>query len=305
MGFFRNDNDDDEYRGQTGDPFRDAVNGWDMGSNPTSNDNYIIEPDEPSIDTSKRDEYSKKAWDYYMDFREEDALRYINLALELDNDNSRNWNKKAIILEALKRYPESEECYDKSLELAFDNLVSDNEIRMLYDWAYVLIDESKTLPNGLNKLEKAKEINKKALETRPGINSEESIDKYLDQRDAINRHISNEREYLKNLETLKSIEKSELFTIAGTYYHNNIDITPGMPLKLVKEPENEFDRDAIAVYAGDVKIGYVANSASTKHELTSSSSELKDNIHDTAQAICLFNLQRHSDAQFLIGKIIE
>lgn len=57
---------------------------------------------------------------------------------------------------------------------------------MLYDWAYVLIDESKTLPNGLDKLEKAKEINKKALETRPGIKSEESIDKYLNQRDTIN-----------------------------------------------------------------------------------------------------------------------
>ena len=148
-----------------------------MGSNSTSGDNYGIMPDEPSIDTGKRDEYSKKAWDYYMDFKEEDALRYINLALDLDSDNARNWNKKAIILEAMKRYPESEECYDKSLELAFDNLVCDNEVRMLYDWAYVLIDESNTLPNGLDKLEKAKEINKKALETRPGIKSEESIDK--------------------------------------------------------------------------------------------------------------------------------
>ena len=79
-----------------------------------------------------------------MDFKEEDALRYINLALDLDSDNARNWNKKAIILEAMKRYPESEECYDKSLELAFDNLVSDNEVRMLFDWAFLLIDESKT-----------------------------------------------------------------------------------------------------------------------------------------------------------------
>ncbi len=276
-----------------------------MGSNSTSGDNYGIMPDEPSIDTDKRDEYSKKAWDYYMDFKEAEALRYINLALDLDNDNARNWNKKAIILEAMKRYPESEECYDKSLELAFDNLVIDNEVRMLYDWAYVLIDESKTLPNGLNKLEKAKEINRKALETRPGKNSEESIDKYLDQRDAINRHISNEREYLKNLETLKSIEKSELFTITGTYYNNNIDITPGMPLKLVREPENEFDRDAIAVYAGDVKIGYVANSDSTKHELTSKASELKDKIEDTTQAKYLLYLKRYSDIEFHIGRIIR
>ena len=158
----------------------------------------------------------------------------------------------------------------------------------------------------MNKLEKAKEINKKALEVRPGINSEESIDRYLNQRDTINRHISNEREYLKNLETLKSIDKSELFTITGRFhYESSADLAPGMPLKLVREPENEFDGDAIAVYAGDVKIDYVANNGSTKHELTSSSSDLKDEIQDTARAKYLLHLKRNENIDFHIGMIIN
>lgn len=32
-----------------------------------------------------------------------------------------------------------------------------------------------------------------------------------------------------------------------------------MKLKLVKEPDNSYDKDAIAVYIGSDKVGYVAN----------------------------------------------
>lgn len=46
------------------------------GSSPTSCDDHGTEPDygsdESSINTDKRDEYSKKAWDYHMDFKEEE-----------------------------------------------------------------------------------------------------------------------------------------------------------------------------------------------------------------------------------------
>ena len=115
--------------------------------------------DEPDtvIDTRfiKRDEYSKRAWDYYMDFKEEDALYYIDLALDLDGRHANNWNVKAIILEAMKRYGESEECYNRSLELSKQPLVCDNKARMLRVWARHLLEESKELPNGLAKLKEA------------------------------------------------------------------------------------------------------------------------------------------------------
>lgn len=312
--FFRddndNDNDDDEYRGPTGDPLHDAVYGWDVESCSSEDYDYGTETDFEDygtiIDTGKRDEYSEKAWDLYMKFKEAEALRYINMALNLDESNPNNWNIKAIILQAMKRYSESEKCYDRSLELSFDNLVCDNKVRMLYDWASDLIQESKKVPNGLEKLEKAKEINIRAITSRPGENSEEDLDKYLHQRDSINYCINYEREYLKNLETLKSFDKEELFTIAGMiHYKKSIDLAPGVPLKLAREPDNEHDRDAIAVYYNDEKVGYVANSPSTKHESTSSASELKDKIQDTCEAYLLFHLERYADIHFSIGRIIR
>ena len=251
----------------------------------------------------ERDEYSKRAWDYYMDFKEADALYYIDLALDLDGRHANNWNKKAIILEAMERYEESEECYNKSLKLSNKPLVCDNKARMLRVWARHLLEESKELPNGLAKLKEALEKNRKAIDALPQSNSEENIDDYLRQRDSINFYIDYEKKYRRNLETLKRFSKDELFTIAGKEYYKNIAI--GMPLKLIKEPDNEFDRDAIAVYAEGEKVGYVANSSYTKSELTSSASQLQDKIQDTALGCYLLYLDRYADVQFRIGRIIK
>ena len=253
----------------------------------------------------KRDEYSKKAWDYYMDFNEEDALYYIDMALDLDKSHSNNWNIKAIILEGVNRFEESEECYDRSLKLFRSPLVCDNKARMLRAWAGNLLEESKDLPNGLNKLEKALEINRKAVDALPA-NTKENVDDYLRQKESISFYINYENEYQKNLETLKKYSKDELFTISGRrFYKNNINLTPEMPLMLVKEPENVHDRDAIAVYAEDEKIGYVANNIYTKSELTSSASELQDKIQNTAEASYLLYLDRYADIHFPIGRIIK
>lgn len=48
-----------------------------------------------------------------------------------------------------------------------------------------------------------------------------------------------------------------------------------MKLKLVKEPDNSYDKDAIAVYVGSDKVGYVANSSKTNFSKSSMASELK------------------------------
>ncbi|MER2014455.1 MAG: hypothetical protein ABS871_07475, partial [Methanobrevibacter sp.] len=236
MGIFFRDDDDnneEEYTGQTGDPIHDAIYGWDLGSGSSSDDDHIEETGGgPAIDFAERNSYAKKAWDYYMDFKEEEALHYIDMALDLDRNYSKGWNIKAIILEGMKRYKESEYCYDISLNLSFQNLVCDNKIRMLYDWASKLIEEAKKLPNGLKKLEEAKEINIRAISSRPGENSEEDLDKYLHQRDAINSYINQEKEYQRNLETLNKYSKDELFTITGRQFYENVTPTPGMALKL-------------------------------------------------------------------------
>ena len=55
------------------------------------------------------------------------------------------------------------------------------------------------------------------------------------------------------------------FTLTGTnYYYGSDYLKPGMTVKLIKEPDNEHDKEAIRVeYKGLGKIGYVANSPYT------------------------------------------
>ena len=44
-----------------------------------------------------------------------------------------------MILEAMERFEESEECYDKSLELSQQSLVCDNKARMLRAWQVIYL----------------------------------------------------------------------------------------------------------------------------------------------------------------------
>ena len=286
----------------TTDGWMDAQN-WGHGFDDDDDENGWTGRDLPD---PRIEEYGKKAWDLYMDFKEEEALRYIDMALDLDDGHANNWNRKAIILEGMKRYAESEECYDRSLRLCAQNLVYDNKARMLYDWAVHLREESKKMANGMDMLNDANDKVMKAMKALPGENSEEDLDRYLRLRDSIKFYIDYERKYQANLEALRKYDKNELFTITGMHsYKNDVNLAPGMPLKLVKEPDNEFDRDAIAVYAQDEKIGYVANKDHTKSELTSSASELQDEIDDTAQGSYLFFLDRYAEIQFHIGRIVK
>ena len=94
--------------------------------------------------------------------------------------------------------------------------------------------------------------------------------------------ISND-EYLNKLKTFKACSKDELFTITGRkFYKKNIKLTPGMALKLVKEPDNDY----------------------TRYKSTSSASELQDKIQNTAQGSYLLSFYSF-DGEFPIGRIIK
>ncbi len=60
----------------------------------------------------------------------------------------------------------------------------------------------------------------------------------------------------------------------------NEEFEKGMKFKLLKEENNEFDADAIAVYLNDVKVDYVANSVRTDCSLTSEAKNIQ--IQDIA-----------------------
>ena len=76
--------------------------------------------------------------------------------------------------------------------------------------------------------------------------------------------------------------KKVYFTIAGTQYRYGSDfMKKGMKVKLIKEPDNEFDKEAIKVeMEGLGKIGYVANSWKTVIGESFSAGRLYDKIGD-------------------------
>lgn len=80
------------------------------------------------------------------------------------------------------------------------------------------------------------------------------------------------------------------FTIAGTqFYHGKDFFEKDMKVRLVKEPDNPFDKEAILVKVeglGDV--GHVANSPYTVVGESYSAGRLYDKIGDTAEGTVLY-----------------
>ena len=74
------------------------------------------------------------------------------------------------------------------------------------------------------------------------------------------------------------------FTVTGTSFRYGHDfMTPDMTVKLVKEPDNEIEREAIKVeLPGLGQIGYVANSVRTVIGDCYSAGRIYDKIGDTA-----------------------
>ena len=75
-------------------------------------------------------------------------------------------------------------------------------------------------------------------------------------------------------------------TLTGTkHYFGNDFLEKGTKIRLEKEPNNEYDKEAIqATYEGLGKIGYVANSSYTVIGESMSAGRLYDKIGDVAYA---------------------
>ena len=87
--------------------------------------------------------------------------------------------------------------------------------------------------------------------------------------------------------------KNIYFTITGTnhrYGHKFLE--PDMKVELVKEPDNEFDKEAIKVeIEGLGHIGYVANSPYTVVGESYSAGRLYDKMGDKAEGKVMYKLQ--------------
>ncbi len=84
------------------------------------------------------------------------------------------------------------------------------------------------------------------------------------------------------------------FTIAGTrFFYGRDFIEPGMKVTLVKDPENEYDSEAIKVeLRGLGTIGHVANSTNTVIGKSMSAGRIYDKIGDTAQGEVLYVMEK-------------
>ena len=83
------------------------------------------------------------------------------------------------------------------------------------------------------------------------------------------------------------------FTITGTnHYKGKSFFEKDMIVKLIKEPDNEYDREAIrAEVAGLGKVGYVANSPYTVLGESYSAGRLYDKIGDESAGTVLYVLE--------------
>ena len=84
--------------------------------------------------------------------------------------------------------------------------------------------------------------------------------------------------------------KKMYFTITGTkHYHGQEFLKIGMTVQLVKEPDNEYDKEAIKVMLkGLDKIGYVDNSPYTTLGDSFSAGRLYDKIGKAAEGKVLY-----------------
>ena len=82
------------------------------------------------------------------------------------------------------------------------------------------------------------------------------------------------------------MSKKIYVTLTGTkYYHGKDFLEPGMKLKLIKEPDNQYDNDAIRVeLPGLGKIGYLANSPNTVIGESLSAGRVYDHIGKKTEA---------------------
>ena len=83
-------------------------------------------------------------------------------------------------------------------------------------------------------------------------------------------------------------------TITGTEFRFGSEfLEKGMTVCLEKEPDNEYDKEAIKVTLEPLgTIGYVANSVKTVIGNTMSAGRLYDKIGDEAEAVILYNLDQ-------------
>ena len=237
---------------------------------------------------------SEKALKLKEEGKLKEALRIIDDALNENPNDFRNWNAKALILDSLSEYEKAIECFDNALKLNNSDFIKKDKANTLYNFAKVTF-----FPEG--DYEKAMNLIDYALDNLP---EDEDASEYLFLKAEIYESMGMPMEtrvyYLKaegefekanqlsaQMEFIKNSD-DVLITVSGTNFFKGLNpFENGRIFNLVKQPDNEHDRDAIAIFSADEQVGFVANSQYTLIDGVKSASEIKF-IDDNQKAEVVF-----------------
>lgn len=250
-------------------------------------ENYIVKDKE----YKKEDDESKvmnlilEAEDYVSSrYCYSEASDLADEVLAIDSSNSDAWNIKGLVNDHLEQYDESKKCFDKSIKYGGSQAVRDNKAFMIKGWVNTLDFES------ISDLNNAIALLDEAIDEIDSEDSEVWSEEYSTLKTKF-------QDQLEKMEELMKYPKGDLFTITGTqFYDIDFRLKKGRDLELRKEPYNKYDRDAVAVYHDNKKIGYVANKDTTAYKLTTQASQL--DIPNNIDAEFLLSIDR-----FFIGRI--
>ena len=237
---------------------------------------------------------SEKALKLKEEGKLKEALRIIDDALNENPNDFKNWNAKALILDSLSEYEKAIECFDNALKLNNSDFIKKDKANTLYNFAKVTF-----FPEG--DYEKAMNLIDYALDNLP---EDEDASEYLFLKAEIYESMGMPMEtrvyYLKaegefekanqlsaQMEFIKNSD-DVLITVSGTNFFKGLDpFENGRIFNLVKQPDNEHDSDAIAIFLADEQVGFVANSQYTLIDGVKSASEIKF-IDDNQKAEVMF-----------------
>ena len=263
-------------------PYLGYMNGDDDDERPPNQENSWAE---------KSEKYSDMAWQLRNDGDFENALIYINKALEIKPSNINYLNTKGIILDDMCRYEEAIVYFDRALKFVpKDKVILLNKanctLRML---RIKKVTQSYTRKD-LDTINEALKILPDNEDNYSFLHMKGLILESLGER--VNAKIcyllaSKMYDKVEKIESQLKILKNSKYAfiaITGTrYYHNFTPFKEGVYMDLVKEPDNIHDRDAIRVEIDGETVGYVANSEYTLIEGVKSASDIRNTISKRAK----------------------
>lgn len=288
---------------------------------------YESEPEEekkPSEFEKQQEEKRKLCNSYYQEAKRLidnekylEAIEYIDKALET--------SKSSFYIMAKAKAYYYAGMYEEALPLFKQSITPYHEIDnyVVFEWIGDTLNELYRFDKAIEAYYKAIDIINEDYERTINFHKEQRwdppSDSYLNSLlDEKNERLSNvqdridysnklkhevpirlKNDFEEQKKFLNNIGKENFITITGTYFYDNPKFEKGMKLKLVKEEDNEFDKEAIAIYLDDVKVGYVANSVRTSCYLTSEAKDIQ--IQDITYAEYMF----YFAYQYHIAKIIN